>query len=147
MREHIVTNYPEHPAVGLVIAFFAALDRREHAVAAGLLAPQGTWLRQGKILTGPAEVRAALDARPVNRATCHIVTNVRLDPKDEAHVAVTYYLTAFEAVADNAGTPAEPRLAAILECQDQIVRAGNTWHIIDKRNRRMMPPVTAAAAH
>ncbi|WP_255368674.1 nuclear transport factor 2 family protein [Polaromonas sp. OV174] len=142
-----MTNYSEHPAVSLVIAFFSALDRRDHAFAAGLLAPQGTWLRQGKILTGPAEAHAALDARPVNRATCHLVTNVRLESKDEAHVAVTYYLTAFEAITDNAGTSAEPRLAAILECQDQLVYAGDIWHIVDKRNRRMMPPAMAASAH
>ncbi|SFB89699.1 hypothetical protein SAMN05216344_10528 [Polaromonas sp. OV174] len=146
MKEQPVTNYAEHPAVGQVIASFAALDPRDHAFSAGLIAPQGTWLRQGKILKGSAEARAALDDRPVNRATCHLVTNVRLELKDDDHVAGTYYLTAFQAITDSASTPPEPRLAAILECRDQLERAGDMWHITDKRSRRMMPPAIASAA-
>lgn len=131
----------ERSAVALVMDFFAALDRRSHAEVAAWIAPEGTWHRQGRALTGPEAVRAALDARPAGRSTCHVITNVRMRRRDGQRVHLTYYLTAYEAIEVEA--PA-PRLAAILECEDVIEHLAQGVRIVEKTSRRLLPPEAPA---
>ncbi|GAA5232267.1 DUF4440 domain-containing protein [Verticiella sediminum] len=128
----------QNPVQALVLDFFHALDRRDHAGAAALFAPAGTWLRQGRLLTGPDEALAALDARPANRSTCHLVSNMRIRQTSETQWLATYYLTAFEALAGDDGAAGEPRLAAILECTDVLDCQDGSWRIADKRSRRAL---------
>ncbi|MFY3679211.1 nuclear transport factor 2 family protein [Achromobacter xylosoxidans] len=122
----------------VVLAFFHALDTRRHEAAAALMAPDGTWLRQGQLLTGPREVLAALAARPPQRTTCHVITNLRLLEYDGSRAMVGYFLTAYDSDAQVQG--GAPRLVAIRDCQDRLAVHGQDWLLAEKRSRRHLPP-------
>ncbi|WP_183012453.1 nuclear transport factor 2 family protein [Achromobacter sp. UMC46] len=122
----------------VILDFFHALDTRRHEAASALMAADGVWLRQGKRLCGPQEVLAALNVRPPERVTCHIITNLRLTGVEGPRASVAYFLTAYESVPQEQG--GAPRLVSIRECQDELVEAGSGWRLADKRSRRHLPP-------
>jgi hypothetical protein len=95
----------EREAERVLLRFFHHLDGDEFEALAGLMAEDGVWHRQGKLLRGPGMVREAMAARPKGRRTRHLVTNLILDVVDERHVQAIYYLTAF---GYNGATPGEP---------------------------------------
>lgn len=132
------TEHAKAACEAVVLAFFHALDTRRHEAAAALMAPDGTWLRQGQLLTGPREVLAALEARPPQRTTCHVITNLRLLEYDGSRAMVGYFLTAYDSDAQvQAGAP---RLVAIRDCQDRLAVHGQDWLLAEKRSRRHLPP-------
>ncbi len=122
----------------VVLSFFHALDTRRHDAAAALMAEDGVWMRQGRKLSGPHEVLAALEARAPERSTCHVITNLRLVSTDRTHATVGYFLTAYESVPQEQG--GAPRLVAIRECQDVLVATKEGWRLADKSSRRHLPP-------
>lgn len=132
------TEHAKAACEAVVLAFFHALDTRRHEAAAALMAPDGTWLRQGQLLTGPREVLAALEARPPQRTTCHVITNLRLLGYDGARAMVGYFLTAYDSDPQVQG--GAPRLVAIRDCQDRLAVHGQDWLLAEKRSRRHLPP-------
>lgn len=132
------TEYAEAACEAVVLAFFHALDTRRHEAAAALMAPDGTWLRQGQLLTGPREVLAALEARAPQRTTCHVITNLRLLEHSGSQARVGYFLTAYDSDPQVQG--GAPRLVAIRDCQDRLVASGHDWLLAEKRSRRHLPP-------
>ncbi|CUI50469.1 Uncharacterised protein [Achromobacter xylosoxidans] len=131
------TEHAKAACEAVVLAFFHALDTRRHEAAAALIAPDGTWLRQGQLLTGPREVLAALEARPPQRTTCHVITNLRLLEYDGSRAMVGYFLNAYDSDAQvQAGAP---RLVAIRDCQDRLAVHGQDWLLAEKRSRRHLP--------
>ncbi|GAB1846072.1 hypothetical protein MyNCGM683_08980 [Achromobacter xylosoxidans] len=132
------TEHAKAACEAVVLAFFHALDTRRHEAAASLIAPDGTWLRQGQLLTGPREVLAALEARPPQRTTCHVITNLRLLEYDGSRAMVGYFLTAYDSDAQVQG--GAPRLVAIRDCQDRLAVHGQDWLLAEKRSRRHLPP-------
>ncbi|MFY1874748.1 nuclear transport factor 2 family protein [Achromobacter xylosoxidans] len=132
------TEHAKATCEEVVLAFFHALDTRRHEAAAALMAPDGTWLRQGQLLTGPREVLAALEARPPQRTTCHVITNLRLLEYDGSRAMVGYFLTAYDSDPQVQG--GAPRLVAIRDCQDRLAVHGQDWLLAGKRSRRHLPP-------
>ncbi|MPT26383.1 MAG: nuclear transport factor 2 family protein [Achromobacter sp.] len=138
MENRMQTEHVKAACEAVVLAFFHALDTRRHPSAAALMAPDGTWLRQGRLLTGPAEVLAALEARPPQRTTCHVITNLRLLEHRGSQATVGYFLTAYD--SDPQAQDGTPRLVAIRDCQDRLVASGQDWRLAEKRSRRHLPP-------
>ncbi|AHC47376.1 nuclear transport factor 2 family protein [Achromobacter xylosoxidans] len=132
------TEHAKATCEAVVLAFFHALDTRRHEAAAALIAPDGTWLRQGQLLTGPREVLAALEARPPQRTTCHVITNLRLLEYDGSRAMMGYFLTAYDSDPQVQG--GAPRLVAIRDCQDRLAVHGQDWLLAEKRSRRHLPP-------
>ncbi|KOQ34005.1 nuclear transport factor 2 family protein, partial [Achromobacter xylosoxidans] len=132
------TEHAKAACEAVVLAFFHALDTRRHEAAAALIAPDGTWLRQGQLLTGPREVLAALEARPPQRTTCHVITNLRLLEYDGSRAMMGYFLTAYDSDPQVQG--GAPRLVAIRDCQDRLAVHGQDWLLAEKRSRRHLPP-------
>lgn len=132
------TEHVKAACEAVVLAFFHALDTRRHQAAAALMAPDGTWLRQGQMLAGPGEVLAALEARPPQRTTCHVITNLRLLEHSGSQATVGYFLTAYD--SDPQAQGGAPRLVAIRDCQDRLVASGQDWLLAEKRSRRHLPP-------
>ncbi|MHA3792951.1 nuclear transport factor 2 family protein [Sphingomonas sp. YL-JM2C] len=98
----------------LVIGFFRALDERDDRAAGDAFAPDGIWHRQGAALTGPEGIAEVLAARPADRRSVHVVTNMAISPTSSGFVA-RYYLTGYVASGD---APLAP--SAILDCRDEI---------------------------
>ncbi|CAB3627809.1 nuclear transport factor 2 family protein [Achromobacter pestifer] len=122
----------------VVLRFFHALDTRRHEAAAALMAKDGVWMRQGRRLSGPEEVLAALNARAPERSTCHVITNLRLADLGETEATVIYFLTAYDSVPAEQG--GAPRLVSIRECRDILRKTEEGWRLADKSSRRHLPP-------
>jgi hypothetical protein len=81
-------------AAQLPALFFGALDERRYDDVSALMADRGVWHRQGKALTGAADLLEAMHARPADFATAHIITNVVVETVGEEAV-VTFHSTVF----------------------------------------------------
>lgn len=67
--------------------FFWYLDEFRYDDLVALMLPEATWHRQGKILAGHAQIRAALDERPRSQRIRHVVSNAFIDRMDGDNVA------------------------------------------------------------
>ncbi|KRC77850.1 hypothetical protein D3C87_348610 [compost metagenome] len=127
-------------AAAQVLNFFAALDQRRHDDVAQLMASDGIWHRQGRALTGPADVAAALAERDPARETAHIVTNLRAELTDAGRARVRFYLLAYESRTDGGPQEAAPRLVAIRSCTDELVHTESGWRFASRASHRHLPP-------
>ena len=131
----------EQDCADVVLAFFRALDQREHASVAALLSPSGTWHRQGAVLNGPQAVLDALSKRDPNRHTAHVITNVQITMQSRDRATARFYLVAYESQGDPASDLSDaPRLVAIRDCVDELVQISGQWQIQQKTSRRQLPP-------
>jgi hypothetical protein len=132
-----------HACARATLSFFHALDTRRYEDVAALMAPDGVWLRQGAELAGPAAVLAALQARPAARTTCHVVTNLRVEPAqaeaagEPLRASVYFYLSAYD--NGGSGDAQGMRLVAIRDCCDELVKTPQGWRISRKSSRKHLP--------
>lgn len=75
--------------------FFLHLDESRYAELAALMAPGGTWLRQGTLLKGRDAILAALETRPANFLTVHMVSNLIVDGVSGEHLEGGFNATVF----------------------------------------------------
>lgn len=127
-------------AAAQVLEFFAALDQRRHDDVAKLMASDGTWHRQGRALTGPGAVAAALAERDPARETAHIVTNLRSELIGPGRAQVRFYLLAYESRTDGGVGETSPRLVAIRSCTDELVHGDSGWRFASRTSHRHLPP-------
>jgi SnoaL-like protein len=120
-------------AAQLIYRLFRALDEKDDALVGSLFASQGTWQRQGRLLTGPSEVAAALAERELDRNTIHVISNVQVAAASDGTLICVYYLTAY---IGNGGTPMA--LGAILDCRDEMISTSLGLRIIAKTSRRLL---------
>lgn len=85
--------------------FYRDLDSHEYAQLSQLFAADGVWLRQGKQLKGPLEVRAELEKRPASMVTRHVIGNQIVDVLDPGHLRSQSYVTLYYS---DTGAPAKP---------------------------------------
>jgi hypothetical protein len=130
----------EAACVKVTLRFFRCLDLREHETAAGLFAPDGIWNRLGTALAGRAAILAALNERPAERSTAHLLSNVWAETLDPDHARVHYYLTLRESIA-KPNEPATHRTGGVLYGTDHYVQLADGWRIQSKGTQ----PVLAAA--
>ncbi len=124
----------EAACVAATLRFFRGLDTRENDVVVSTMAPDGVWDRQGKLLEGRAAILAALEQRPANRATCHIITNISTEIVGPDRAFVRFYLTAYEGAVSGSEVPVA-RLAGIRYGTDELVRLPEGWRIKEKRSQ------------
>jgi hypothetical protein len=120
-------------ATQLIYRLFRALDEKDDALVGSQFANQGTWHRQGRLLTGPSEVAAALAEREPDRNSIHVISNVQVATASDGAAICTYYVTAY---ISSAGTPMG--LAAILDCRDEMISTPLGLRIVAKTSRRLM---------
>ena len=117
----------------LIYRFFLFLDERRYADLSGLMAPDGVWHRQGKVLRGPGDVMDALKLRPGGATTRHLITNVVVDVTDSARAEATFYLAVFFHGADvppKLPVPIElPRHISIFNAK--LARGASGWSVAD----------------
>ncbi|TKR53309.1 nuclear transport factor 2 family protein [Allopusillimonas ginsengisoli] len=118
-----------------VYRFFRALDARDHAGVAGLMAARGTWVRQGTSLVGPEAVLQALEERDPQRVTAHIVSNLWIEIATETEAQARFYMTAFETRSGQD----TPQMLGVRDCVDDLILEDGTWRIWRKESRRILP--------
>ncbi len=79
----------------LVNRLFISLNERRYGELAELFAADGVWHRQGKTLQGPAGIRKALEGRPRDLTTRHLVTNFVADITGPASAESLQYVTVY----------------------------------------------------
>jgi hypothetical protein len=123
----------EHEAAQVLLRFFHNLDSDKYDALVALMASDGVWNRQGKVLRGPGMVMEAMHARPKGRRTRHIITNLVVDAVDDSHAEAVFYLTVFAhggGAAEGEPAPLEPPLS-IGTYREKLVRTAEGWRIAD----------------
>lgn len=90
-------------AARVLADFFYDLDTGELGRVVERFSPRGTWVRAGEVLTGRDSIASMLRARSSTLRVQHVITNVRLNPTDDAHASLTAYMTVYR----HAGQPLE----------------------------------------
>jgi hypothetical protein len=121
--------------IAATLRFFRALDARDHPACVAAFAQGGAWHRQGRRLDTPESIAASLDARPTDRSTAHLITNLLAEPQGPDRFVVTFLLTAFDGSVEAEGSTPTARFAGMLDGRDEYVRTPQGWRIVDKRSR------------
>ncbi|GAA4324665.1 nuclear transport factor 2 family protein [Pigmentiphaga soli] len=119
--------------------FYAALDDSDFETVANTIAEDGVWHRQGKVLKGPAAVRAALAERPAGRITAHMMQNMVVDVRgpDEADVRYIALVYRYDAPPGATGPAPLDTLLSISVYRDRLKRAADgRWLIEEMRSSR-----------
>ena len=77
--------------VDTIMRFFRALDEREFALLAPMLAPDGIWTRQGTDLRA-ADIEPAMADRSRTMRVHHLITNAYAEPGGDGEAEVCGYL-------------------------------------------------------
>jgi hypothetical protein len=131
----------ERACTRLVIGSIRAFDAGEWQTYAQLFTEEGVFIRANEPdapLIGRAAILAALTARPVNRLTRHLCTNLEIEVIDAEHAAARCYLLLY---SGDAAQPAssDGRAAAspqrVGEYEDLLVRRSEGWRIAKRQGR------------
>jgi SnoaL-like domain len=135
----------EHACQRLVIEFAEAVDTQDYERLRDVFAPDASFARPtdpDTVIQGIDRIIAAYAARPRNRLTQHLCTNIRVtaDSNDAAHGTCRVLL--FLADASEPETPGKGRKAApgqlLGEFADHFRRTEIGWRIVERRGRLLM---------
>src|ERR1700732_454655 len=93
----LMTIEPQIEAEQHVYRFWSALDRRDYPGLLRFLTERCRWLR-GSMIEGHVAILYALQGRPSNLTTRHVVNNVIIDAADDGLIA-RYLLTVYSHTA------------------------------------------------
>jgi hypothetical protein len=89
-----------------VYSFWSALDRRDYSSLLDCVTQRCRWLR-GTMIEGHAAIRAALESRPNNLTTRHLISNMRVDADADGMTARYILTTYMHMAAENESPPYE----------------------------------------
>lgn len=124
-----------HVEIGQLLSrFFQALDEQRYDDQVALVADGGTWLRQGKLLTGPDGIRSAMIERPVDFHTVHLISNLIVD-QSGTEAGATFVGTAMAHQGEiPEGEPAPVSIAQVARYHATFVDTGKGWRIQSLRS-------------
>lgn len=116
-----------------VMLFFRHLDERSYDALAALLAPDGIWRRQGKVLRGPQQVLNALQQRSPTMKITHIITNLVFDKYDTQCCTMRGYM---QVIRHEPGGPVQgpcplQGIESIRNVQIQMHQVADSWLIAE----------------
>jgi ketosteroid isomerase-like protein len=131
----MIDSETEFACRDMVTRCIRALDARDYDSLAARFAEDGVWNRAGESLTGPQQVRAALNKRPTDVETQHLVSNLVVDAEADQIATVHYTLSAYVQRGK------EPfHLHAIFKAEDRIIKLADGWRF---QLRSVMPAFAA----
>jgi hypothetical protein len=115
----------------LLTKLFHRLDGNDYAGVTSLFHPDGVWLRRGKELAGAAAIIAALSDRSPTLVGHHVVTNILVEPVDQARATVLAYLTVYRHDSGTARQGPAPLSgpAAIALCRGELAHRDGAWKL------------------
>src|SRR5689334_3332736 len=113
----------------LVIASYSLMDQGDYDGCADLFAPDATWIRGGKPVQGKAAIREALDQRPVDQVSRHIVTNIVVRQEAASTARATAVLIPFRGVQRENGTCEMPPISGIGDLRYTFIHLNSRWLI------------------
>ena len=130
-------------------AFYCRLDQRRYEEVAALFAPDGQWVRGGKPCAGRTQIISALQARPDDLITRHLVTNLVIEHAEAAEAEIVLYITALVGrlpASGPADAPQPVQSLSWLESRDRLVRHGNDWCVAHKEAKPVFTGQPAGTA-
>lgn len=120
---------------------FHHMDERRYDAMLELFTEDGRWLRQGQWLEGRPAIRAALEARPADIDTRHVLSNAYVSEYAGDRAVLEATMTAYRYPAGNTGTPPTVAGPLRLNLVTTVFRrdAGQDWRMAEQR----MVPVIA----
>jgi ketosteroid isomerase-like protein len=76
----------------LVTGSYALMDLGDYDGCAALFCEDATWVRGGMPVTGRDAIRAALDLRPVDLISRHLITNIFVTPQGDTASATAVFV-------------------------------------------------------
>ncbi|CAN5326900.1 hypothetical protein BH09PSE6_BH09PSE6_08970 [soil metagenome] len=115
--------------------FFHHLDERRYDEMLDLFTDDCRWLRQGQWLDGKPSVRRALETRPADVETRHVMTNAFVAAADADSATVEAYMTAYRHPTGSADSVAQVAGPLRFNLTTTVFRrdAGHDWRIAEQR--------------
>jgi hypothetical protein len=121
--------------VQLTHRFFWCLDEFRYDELQGLMREDAVWHRQGKVLAGRAQIRAALEERPRSQRIRHVVTNPFIAEQSAGTARMIAYMIGYRA-DEGVSRPAPQTIDGPLRfllVETRFVHADGRWWIADQR--------------
>jgi hypothetical protein len=117
----------------LIHQLFYFLDEADYPKLVALFTPQGTWKRQGELLTGHAQILNALAKRPTTQRIRHVISNSFLSAAEPATATLTAYMTAYRfdngSPTTGAVTISRPFRLSVVQAKLQVIDA--CWRVAE----------------
>lgn len=126
------TSNPYIQCAQAIARFYLSLDEGNTEELLACVASDTVWLRQGKSLTGPEEIRAALAERNPERVTSHQYSNLLVTLDDATKATARYYLTVY----DNQHSSGSVQMKTILRSEDVFTLRNGQWVLTHKRSKK-----------
>lgn len=123
----------------LIYRFYWCLDDQLYDDLAGLFTETGVWVRLGKELVGPQQIRAAMTERN-NWITAHVVTNLQITLKSKTEALSSQYITLYRHEDWNADDGPAPVVLplGILRHRDHLMCVDGIWKFQRKTSQAVM---------
>ncbi len=115
-------------APSLLARLFMGLDGHDYDALTNCFAPDGSWLRQGKTLSGREQLRKVLsETKPATRTTIHVVSNVCIDRQTADSGLGRFYLTVYRHDSDSPPPYPVPVPKNLGLCKIEYRLVDGTW--------------------
>lgn len=110
-----------------VIRCLRALDDRDYDKLANGFAEDGIWSRGSEELVGPAAVRNAMEKRPTDFETQHLVLNMVVDLDSSDSATVRYTVAGYAQMTDK-----PYHLHGMFRATDRLTRTAAGWRFVHR---------------
>ncbi|MDH7798956.1 MULTISPECIES: nuclear transport factor 2 family protein [unclassified Beijerinckia] len=131
----------EQSCAKLIVALADYTDNSDYEAALSLFDENAVMDRDGQRFIGIESLRAVYAARPVNRVTCHILSNIAIDVLSTQTAVSRCLVTVYRHHGDSATTLQPPYPLSspetIGEYRDRFVLTPSGWRFAERITRSM----------
>lgn len=133
----------ERACTRLSMDFAWHVDQRDHTAFVDLFAEDGVFERAAQRSVGHAAIRQFLDARPADRVTRHVCSNIRIDMTGPATATGTCAALMFQATPPIGAAATQPlpvTSPVIVDYVDDYVLTASGWKFKHRRTTLVFQP-------
>jgi ketosteroid isomerase-like protein len=119
----------ERACARLATACYTLMDLGRYDETAALFAEDATWVRGGNPTVGRAAIRAALDKRPADQISRHVVTNVVVTVLDDDNAEGAAYFMPLRGARKDGAPAVMPAFDQLGDLAFRFRRGADGWRI------------------
>lgn len=119
----------EHACARLANACYTLMDLGRYDETVALFAEDANWVRGGNPTVGRAAIRQALEKRPPDQISRHVVTNVVITIVDDTTAEGAAYFMPLRGARKEAGPAAVPAFDQLGDLMFKFRREASGWRI------------------